>query len=145
MSVFGNILNKIFHPGAARTATQPSTQTSPPASAPRPAPPPIADQQAAEPTAPSATSVTASVDVGSVLQAMADMKDDHGGNYKTSIVDLLKLLDLDSNFSARKELADELGVHAGEHGTAEQNIALHRAVMDKLAANGGIVPNDLRN
>ena len=72
------------------------------------------------------------------------MKEDHGGNYQSSIVDLLKLLDLDSSLSARKELAGELGVHAGEHGSAAQNIALHRAVMDKLAANGGIVPDSLR-
>ena len=73
------------------------------------------------------------------------MKDDHGGNYKSSIVDLLKLLDLDSSLNARKELAEELGVNAGEPGSAEQNIALHRAVMDKLAENGGIVPDDMRN
>jgi hypothetical protein len=76
---------------------------------------------------------------------MAEMKADHGGNYQSSIVDLLKLLDLDSSLSARKELADELGVHAGDNGSAEQNIALHRAVMHKLAENGGIVPDSLRN
>jgi hypothetical protein len=85
------------------------------------------------------------VDVGAVLEAMAGMKPDNGGNYRASIVDLLKLLDLDSSLTARKELAAELGVHAGDDGTAEQNIALHRAVMDKLAANGGIVPDSLRN
>ena len=83
------------------------------------------------------------VDVGSVLSEMAAMKGG-GGNYKSSIVDLLKLLDLDSSLSARKELAEELGVNAGEDGSAEQNIALHKAVMDKLAANGGVVPDDLR-
>jgi hypothetical protein len=76
---------------------------------------------------------------------MAEMKSDQGGNYQTSIVDLLKLLDLDSSLQARKDLADELGVRAGDDGSAEQNIALHRAVMDKLAANGGIVPDSLRN
>jgi hypothetical protein len=73
------------------------------------------------------------------------MKSDHGGNYRTSIVDLLKLLDLDSSLSARKELADELGVNAGADGAAEQNLALHRAVMDQRAANGGVVPGSLRN
>lgn len=67
-----------------------------------------------------------------------------GGNYQSSIVDLLKLLDLDSSLSARKELAAELNVHAGEDGSAEQNIALHRAVIAKLAENGGIVPDSLR-
>ena len=68
-----------------------------------------------------------------------------GGNYQSSIVDLLKLLDLDSSLAARKELASELNVHAGADGTADQNIALHRAVMTKLAANGGVVPDSLRN
>jgi len=76
---------------------------------------------------------------------MAAMKPDHGGNYQTSIVDLLKLLDLDSSLAARKELADELNVHAGADGSAEENIALHRAVMAKLAENGGIVPDNLRH
>ena len=50
---------------------------------------------------------------------------------------------LDSNLEARKELADELGVHVGEAGSAEQNIALHKAVMKKLAENGGQVPESL--
>lgn len=75
---------------------------------------------------------------------MAEMKGG-GGNYKTSIVDLLTLLDLDSSLTARKELAEELGVHAGDPGTAEQNIALHKAVIAKLAENGGVVPDSLRN
>ena len=64
-------------------------------------------------------------------------------NWKTSIVDLLKLLDLDSSLAARKELAAELNVRAGADGSAEQNIALHKAVLAKLAANGGNVPADL--
>lgn len=84
------------------------------------------------------------VDVGAVLGEMAATKGG-GGNYQSSIVDLLKLLDLDSSLSARKQLAEELGVHAGADGSAEENIALHRAVMDKLAENGGVVPDSLRN
>lgn len=140
MSLFGNILKKIFHHDSAVAAT--------PAAAPSPAQPgSTAPAQAPAPASPaSATSANApaAVDVGAVLAAMASMKDDHGGNYQTSIVDLLKLLDLDSSLSARKALAEELGVKAGEHGSAEQNIALHRAVMDQLAANGGIVPDSLR-
>jgi hypothetical protein len=101
--------------------------------------------QPQEPYYPEQTATPAqSVDVGAVLAEMASTKGG-GGNYKSSIVDLLKLLDLDSGLGARKELAEELGVHVGEHGSAEQNIGLHKAVMDKLAANGGIVPDDLRN
>jgi 3-oxoacyl-ACP reductase-like protein len=133
MSLFGNIMNKIFHPNAAAQAAPQAQPAAPAAAAPAPEAAPAAQQPAA------------SVDVGAVLEAMAGMKPDNGGNYRSSIVDLLKLLDLDSSLAARKDLAAELGVHAGEDGTAEQNIALHRAVMDKLAANGGIVPDSLRN
>lgn len=84
------------------------------------------------------------VDVEAVLTAIAAEK---GGksDWRNSIVDLLKLLDLDSSLSARKELAAELDVNAGDHGSAEQNIALHKAVMRKLAENGGKVPDDLKD
>jgi len=129
MSIFGSILNKIFnHPATAQPAAQPAAATA--ASAPAAAPAQAAPAQ--------------SVDVGAVLAEMAAMKGG-GGNYQTSIVDLLRLLDLDSSLEARKELATELNVHAGEAGTAEQNIALHKAVIAKLAENGGIVPDSLRD
>ncbi len=133
MSIFGNIMGKIFGHGA-KAAPAPAA----PASA-APAP------QAA-PTAPAPEAAQpANVDVGAVLSEMASMKEGGGGNYQSSIVDLLKLLDLDSSLTARKELGAELGVHAGEDGSAEQNIALHKAVMAKLAENGGVVPDNLRN
>ena len=131
MSIFGSIMDRIFHHESAAPAS-PAPAAAPPAAAPAaPAPAPAAapPQQ---------------VDVGAVLSAMAEMKNG-GGNYKTSIVDLLNLLGLDSSLAARKELADELGVHAGEPGTAEQNIALHKAVIAKLEENGGVVPDSLRN
>jgi 3-oxoacyl-ACP reductase-like protein len=140
MSIFGNIMKKIFHSGdAAKAAPTPAAPSSAPAQPAPGAAQPASSAAAAAPT-PQAT-----VDVGAVLEAMAAMKDDHGGNYKSSIVDLLKLLDLDSSLAARKELGDELTVHAGADGSAEQNIALHRAVMDKLAENGGLVPDSLRS
>jgi hypothetical protein len=88
--------------------------------------------------------VPQSVDVGAVLAEMASMQNG-GGNYHTSIIDLLKLLGLDSSLTARKELANELNLHTGADGTAEQNLALHKAVMAKLAENGGVVPDSLRN
>jgi Domain of unknown function (DUF3597) len=84
------------------------------------------------------------VDIDAVLSQLA-LKKGGGGNYKQSIVDLLKLLDLDSSMSARKELAEELGVNAGAHGSAEQNIALHKAVVRKLEENGGKVPESMKN
>lgn len=140
MSIFGNILGKIFHHDSAKAAPSPAPSPAPAAPAPAPAQPAPTASSAAETSAAPAQQV----DVGQVLETMASMQDGHGGNYKTSIVDLLKLLDLDSSLSARKELAQELGVHAGDDGSAEQNIALHRAVMDKLAENGGLVPDSLR-
>ena len=132
MSLFGTIMDKIFHRKPAKPAAAPAT---PPRAAPAPAPVP----QAAAPQA-----APASVDVVAVLSGMAEAKGG-GGNWRTSIVDLLKLLDLDSSLAARKELAQELGVHAGADGSAEQNIALQKAVMRKLAENGGKVPDDLKD
>jgi hypothetical protein len=134
MSIFGNIMNKIFHhPKAAEAAPQ---QSAPAPSAPA--------QSAPTATAEAPAAPTQNVDVGAVLGEMASMKGG-GGNYQTSIVDLLKLLDMDPSLDARKQLANELNVHAGADGSAEENIALHKAVMQKLAENGGIVPDSLRN
>lgn len=136
MSIFGDIMKKIFHhPAAAATPA--------PAPAPAPAAAPAGDSATVTAPPPQAAN-TQSVDVGAVLSEMAAMKGG-GGNYQSSIVDLLKLLDLDSSLDARKELGRELGVHAGDDGSAEQNIALHKAVMAKLAENGGVVPDSLRN
>lgn len=128
MGIFADIMNKIFHHPAAQAAPAPELV---------PAPATAAAPQAA----PAAAS---NVDVGEVLTVMAADKGG-GGNYQTSIVDLLKLLDLDSSLTARKALGQELGVHAGDDGSAEQNIALHKAVMQKLADNGGVVPASLRD
>jgi 3-oxoacyl-ACP reductase-like protein len=134
--MFGNIMGKIFgHKPAAPAATPAAPQQAPQTTQAAPtAPTP----------APAAAAPAEPVDVGAVLSEMASMKDG-GGNYQSSIVDLLKLLDLDSSLAARKELGQELGVHAGDDGSAEQNIALHKAVMAKLAENGGLVPDSLRN
>jgi len=114
----------------------------PSASAPKPAP--GAPQQQQLSPAQASTQVMRDVDVDAVLTQMAAKKGG-GGNYRTSIVDLLKLLELDSSLDARKELATELGVNAGPHGSAEQNIALQKAVMRKLAENGGKVPDSLKD
>ena len=138
MSIFGNIMNKIFHHSSAN---QGQAQSPAPAEASTAAP---AAPQASAPSAPSSPAQPQNVDVGAVLSEMAAMKGG-GGNYQTSIVDLLKLLDLDSSLDARKELANELNVHVGADGSAEENIALHKAVMQKLAENGGVVPENLRN
>jgi hypothetical protein len=129
MSIFGSIMEKIFHSGMAGTTAADATTAQP-----------TTASTSSLPTAPP----PGTVDVGQVLTQMASQKGG-GGNWQTSIVDLLKLLDLDSSLGARKELANELNIHAGADGTAEQNIALHAAVMRKLAENGGKVPDSLRH
>ena len=66
--------------------------------------------------------------------------------WRTSIVDLMKALDIDSSFAARKELAKELGYTAERHNdSASMNIWLHKQVMTKLAANGGKLPPDIKH
>jgi hypothetical protein len=139
MSIFGSILDKIFHHGQSSASA--ATPTSPAASQ--------AAQSTAAPAGAAASATSASarlsdVDVEAVLTKLASSKGG-GGNWRTSIVDLLKMLDLDSSLAARKSLAQELNVHAGADGSAEQNIALQKAVMQKLAENGGKVPESLRH
>jgi len=149
MSIFGNILNKIFHHSTAQASPGSTTQSpSQPSST-------TGDSTARQPTtgttAPPSSSASSAgqptlknVDVQAVLTQLASQKGG-GGNWRTSVVDLLKLLDLDSSLTARKALAQELNVHAGADGSAEQNIALQKAVMNKIAENGGKVPESLRS
>ena len=132
MSIFGNILNRIFQSNtsaADSTSRQPTTG---------------ATTHTSSSTSDGGQSSLKNVDVQAVLSQLASQKDG-GGNWRTSVVDLLKLLDLDSSLAARKALAQELNVHAGADGSAEQNIALQKAVMNKIAENGGKVPESLRN
>lgn len=136
MSIFGKIMDKIFHRASAAPSDSPASGAAVAGSAAQ-----TGDAGSAAPSGGGAPAQ--SVDVGAVLSQMAAQKGG-GGNYQTSIVDLLKLLDLDSGLGARKELAQELGVHAGADGSAEQNIALHKAVVQKLAENGGKVPDSMR-
>jgi hypothetical protein len=141
MSIFDTIKHAIFGDkgvlGSGIGASPAPTQPAPGAAPTHP------QTKAAEPTsqqAPSASAPAAQpVDVEAILTQKAAA---YGkpNNWQTSIVDLLTLLGLDSSLTARKELGQELGVHAGADGSAEQNIALHKAVMKQLAANGGHVP-----
>ena len=129
MGIFSSIWNKITgHKPKAAPKPAPTASSAPPTPGAGPVP----------------TAALPPVDVEAVLSDLAESKGG-GGNWRTSIVDLLKLLDLDSSLAARKELAEELNVHAGEHGSAEQNIALSKAVWKKLAENGGQVPASLRD
>lgn len=140
MSILGNIFNKIFHrtPAAAETPATPAT----PAAAPAPG----SAAPTAAPAAPAAAPVAAisEVDVEEVLNGLAQ-KNAQTLNWRTSIVDLLKLLDLDSSLASRKELAAELHFSGDTNDSASMNIWLHKQVMNKLAANGGKVPADLKD
>ena len=139
MGIFSSIMDKIFHHGSATAKAAPAQA---PASAQQPTG--AAPQSMATGTSAPNTPRLQSVDVDAVLTKLASTKGG-GGNWRTSIVDLLKLLDLDSSLAARKELAQELNVRAGADGSAEQNIALSKAVMQKLAENGGKVPDSLKH
>ena len=135
MSIFKDILSGIF--GHAASAETPSS-ASPPASAPAPqAPAPSLGSVAVSPVA------HPTVDVAAVLDALAKQKKQKL-NWRKSIVDLMKLLDLDSSATARKRLADELHYQGDKKNSAKMNIWLHKQVMIKLAENGGKVPDDLK-
>ena len=133
MGIFKSIMDKIFHHSSTVVAATPR-----PASTQQPT------QPSAAPGAKVSTQPLQAVDVDAVLTKLASSQGG-GGNWRTSIVDLLKLLGLDSSLAARKELAQELSVRAGADGSAEQNIALSKAVMKKLAENGGKVPESLKD
>jgi hypothetical protein len=143
MSVFGRIMDRIFHgrkaeareaPAAQQSQFSPQAQTQQGGTATQPgAQPRMQTQQ--QPQA---------VDVERVLSEMAE-KHPLKLNWRASIVDLMKLLDLDSSLAERKELAQELGYQGDMNDTATMNIWLHKQVMQKLAQNGGKVPPELMN
>ena len=135
MGIFSAILDKLRHHAAPSSAPS-TTQAAPQQTQYQPS----TQQQGGTQQQASLQNV----DVDKVLRDLA-VKKGGGGNYRESIVDLLKLLDLDSSLDARKELATELGVNAGAAGSAEQNIALHKAVMRKIAENGGKVPDSMKH
>ncbi len=134
MSLFGSIMSKIFHHPAASGPD--AVEQAPPVATDTTVQQPVA---AAVAPAPGGTPF----DVGSALAAMA-AKNGQSLNYKTSIVDLLKLLDLDSGMAARKGLAAELHYSGNTDDSATMNTWLHKQVMIKLEENGGTVPADLR-
>jgi hypothetical protein len=84
------------------------------------------------------------VDVAPILDKAVAAKGEKLA-WRTSIVDLMKALDIDSSFAARKELAKELGYTGDSNDSASMNIWLHKQVMTKLAANGGVLPPDIKH
>jgi hypothetical protein len=134
MSFFGKILEKLgFKTAKAEPAPAPAPKAPPPSVAPAPSAPP-------PPPPPKPIEV---VDVVAQLEKLA-AANPQKLNWKVSIVDLLKLLDIDSSFAARKELATELGCPAELMGdSARMNMWLHKTVLKKIADNGGNVPKEL--
>ncbi|HNN55408.1 MAG TPA: DUF3597 domain-containing protein [Novosphingobium sp.] len=120
MSIFSKIKDAIFGHKAEAAALAPEAAPAPPVA----------------PAAVEAPAAMSEVDVEASLSAMPGASDLH---WQSSIVDLMKLVGIDSSYENRKDLAHELG-NAGYSGSAEDNIALHKAVMQALAANGGKVP-----
>lgn len=135
MGFFSKIFSKIFPSANAADVVA--------------APPPGAAASTSAPAAsaaPAASSGPASIALGDVAPILDAMPGASGLNWRTSIVDLLKLLGLDSSLAARKELAGELFYNdGGEPGSAQWNTGLHKQVMRSIAANGGTLSADLRD
>jgi hypothetical protein len=140
MSIFGKIRDAIF--GKAKAAQpQARPQAQPPqAQAPQPQSPAMPQIKPAAP----APAQPVDVDVDAVLADLAARKGETL-NYRSSIVDLMKLLDLDAGLANRKELATELGYTGAKDGSAEMNIWLHKRVMEELERSGGKVSAALRD
>ena len=136
MSIFGSIMSKIFGGGEAAAATSNPQSASASTSSSTPV--------NASPGSTPATAPGQSVDVEAVLTDLAS-KNPQQLNWRASIVDLMKLLNLDSSLNSRKELAQELHYNGDMNDSAAMNIWLHKQVMQKLADNGGKVPDDLKS
>jgi Domain of unknown function (DUF3597) len=136
MSIFGKIMSAIF--GTKADAAAPGTTTA--AGGPAPASGPGVGGGAPAGTA----APVQTVDVAPILDKAVAAKGEKL-EWRTSIVDLMKALDIDSSFSARKELAKELGYTGDSNDSASMNIWLHKQVMTKLAANGGKLPPEIKH
>lgn len=117
MSIFGSIMGAIFGHGSAQAQTAPT--------APAPSTPPVQ-----------------TIDVGAIVDKAAAAKGEQL-DWRHSIVDLMKALDLDSSLTARKELAHELNYTGSTSDSAAMNVWLHKQIMTKLEANGGKLPGDI--
>lgn len=133
MSILGSILGGIFK-------KKPEAVT--PTSGPAPTVAPTAHTQFTPAPAAAAPAPVAEVDVAGILDFMNDQKAQKL-NWRTSIVDLMKLVGLESSLSERKELADELGYTGDKSDSASMNIWLHAQVIQKIKDNGGRLPTDL--
>jgi hypothetical protein len=136
MSILGDIISKVFsHASAAPAAAPAPAGSSAPASTPAAVP--------AGASAPASQPAAAPVDVTAILDKLASQSKEKL-DWRHSIVDMMKLLNLDSSLGARKHLAEELHYTGNTNDSASMNVWLHGQVMTKLAENGGKVPDDLK-
>ena len=145
MSILGKIFGRIF-PHAQAQPAQPAAPTASAGVQTPSAPQPQAQPKVQQPAAPgSVAAATAErVDIEQVLDGLA-AKNAQKLNWRTSIVDLMKLVGMDSTLAERKELADELGYTGDKNDSAAMNVWLHKEVMRKLEENGGKVPDSLKD
>jgi Domain of unknown function (DUF3597) len=134
MSIFGSIASAIFGHHSAAPAPGSTAATGTPTAAKPGAPTPTPGATPGKPMT--------REQVEAMIEKLADAQDEEY-NWEESIVDLMKLLKLDSSLTARKQLAQELGYTGALNGSAEMNIWLHEQVMTKLAETGGVVPASL--
>jgi hypothetical protein len=132
MGIFQDLMGNIFQGAPAASAPPAPGATSDNASQPAPR------------AAPAAAQPAATIDIAAILDRMAS-ESKQKLDWKHSIVDLMKALDIDSSLSARKELAKELGYTGDTNDSASMNIWLHKQVMSKLAANGGKLPPEIKH
>jgi len=137
MGLLSNLMSKIFSHAATATPVSGSPSAAQPGAATPAAP---AVQSAATATAPAALPQT--VDIAAILNGLA-AKNPEKLDWKRSIVDLMKLVGMDSSFAARKQLATELHYTGDPNDSAAMNVWLHKQVLIKLSENGGKVPAEL--
>ena len=128
MSIFGKIMGAIFgsHPASAAPAGGAASGSAPAGAAP------------------SSSAPTPTVDVAAIVDKLVAAQKEKL-EWRTSIVDLMKALDIDSSLAARKDLAKELGYSGDMNDSASMNVWLHKQVMSKLAANGGKLPPEIKH
>ncbi|MEO5755167.1 MAG: DUF3597 domain-containing protein [Chthoniobacterales bacterium] len=148
MGLFKTLMSKIFHHAPTATAPASAGTSSPPSApptqgSPTPAMPAPVSQPAPAPAA-AAAALARQVDVEAILDSLA-AKNSEKLDWKRSIVDLMKLVGMDSSLADRKELAKDLHYSGDMDDSAAMNIWLHKEVMKKLSENGGKVPQDLLN
>lgn len=133
MSIFGKIMSAIFgsQPASAAPAGGAASSGAPAGSAPGASSPAAAPMSA--------------VDVAAIVDKAVAAHKGEKLEWRTSIVDLMKALDIDSSLAARKDLAKELGYSGDMNDSASMNVWLHKQVMSKLAANGGKLPPEIKH